>query len=100
MAIRTDTGEMSDQAGPLVMTAGCTDPKACQASFAKVMTYDFNVLQVFFYMCLCVEYFNKLPIAAQSSRAMRVSLERTRIPSNEGSVVVVTKTSVETRLCV
>ncbi|CAM9280554.1 unnamed protein product [Ascophyllum nodosum] len=37
VAIRTDTGEMSDQAGPLVMTAGCTDPKACQASFAKAV---------------------------------------------------------------
>lgn len=36
MAVRADTGNISDQAGPLVMTAGPTTPKACQASFAKV----------------------------------------------------------------
>lgn len=35
MAVRTDTGKPSDNIGVLVATAGLSDPKACQASFAQ-----------------------------------------------------------------
>ena len=54
MAVRADTGNVSDQVGPLVMTAGPTTPKACQASFAKVwegggLTFTFRM---FYYCCL------------------------------------------------
>lgn len=44
MAVRADTGNISDQAGPLVMTAGPTTPKTCQASFAKVSVWVFTLL--------------------------------------------------------